>query len=126
MLDNRKTVLICDDEPHICESIRYAVSKEGFDHVLARDGNAAYDAAVAERPDLIILDVGMPGMTGFEVCKKLREDPAYADLPIVILTAFGQASDEQEAYAAGANKFISKPFSPRALREVLREMLATS
>ena len=68
----------------------------------------------------------MPGMTGFEVCEKLRADPAHADLPIIILTAFGQASDEQQAYDVGANKFISKPFSPRALREVLREMLASS
>lgn len=124
MPDRPKTVLICDDEPHIRESIRYAVSKEGFEHVLAADGNAAYEAALADRPDLVILDVGMPGMTGIEVCQKLRADPIYANLPIVILTAFGQAADEQEAYQAGASKFISKPFSPRALRAVLREMLS--
>lgn len=119
----RKTVLICDDEPHILESIRYAVSKEGFDPLLASDGVSAFETAVSRRPDLVILDVGMPGLTGLEVCRKLRADPLHADLPIVILTAFGQTADEQEAYQAGASRFISKPFSPRGLRGVLREIL---
>jgi len=120
---NRKTVLICDDEPNIQESIRYAVEKEGFGHLLASDGNTAYDMAWREKPDLIILDVGMPGMTGLEVCEKLREAEEHADMKIIILTAFGQATDEQQAYKVGADKFMSKPFSPRALREVLREIL---
>lgn len=119
----KKTVLICDDEPNIQESIRYAVHKEGFDHLLAGDGDTAYDMARRERPDLIILDVGMPGMTGLEVCEKLRKEAEYADMQIIILTAFGQATDEQQAYQVGADKFISKPFSPRALREVLRDIL---
>lgn len=118
-----KTVLICDDEPNIRESIRYAVEKEGFGYVLASDGNAAYEKACSEKPDLIILDVGMPGMTGFEVCERLRADPDYSDMKIIILTAFGQATDEQQAYKLGADKFISKPFSPRALRTTLREIL---
>lgn len=123
MSEPRKTVLICDDEPHILESIRYAVSKEGFDHALVGDGITAYQTALSLQPDLMILDLGMPGMTGLEVCRKLRAEPRCADLPIVILTAFGQASDEQEALDAGASRYMAKPFSPRALRGVLREML---
>ena len=118
-----KTVLICDDEPHIRESIRYAVQKAGFGYVLACDGNEAYAKARNEKPDLIILDVGMPGMTGFEVCEKLRAQPECAGLQIIILTAFGQALDEQQAYKAGADKFITKPFSPRALKATLIEIL---
>jgi DNA-binding response OmpR family regulator len=120
----RKTVLICDDEPHIRESIRYAVEKQGFAYLLANDGNAAYDKACTEQPDLVILDVGMPGMTGYEVCEKLRSQPLCADMKILILTAFGQAADEQKAYEVGATQFIAKPFSPRALRQKLAELLA--
>lgn len=119
-----KTVLICDDEPHIRESIRYAVEKAGFNCEQARDGNEAYDKAHTTNPDLIILDVGMPGMTGFDVCKQLRSEPAFAEIKIIILTAFGQATDEQRAFEVGADRFIVKPFSPRTLRETLHEMLS--
>lgn len=121
-----KTILICDDEPHIRESIRYTVAKAGFICVQAHDGHECYDKARVSNPDLIILDVGMPGMNGFEVCEKLRAEPAFATTKIIMLTAFGQASDEQRAVAVGADRFITKPFSPRALREVLKEMLEES
>lgn len=121
---DRKTVLVCDDEPHIRESIRYAVEKEGFGCIQAVDGDDGYAKALGERPDLIILDVGMPGMTGFEVCEKLRAESGLTGLKVIILTAFGQAADELQAYEVGANKFIKKPFSPRALRATLRELLA--
>ena len=66
----------------------------------------------------------MPGMTGFEVCEKLRADVAMSAVKIIILTAFGQAADERKAYAVGADRFLTKPFSPRALRDLLDEMLA--
>lgn len=121
--DVKKTILICDDEPNIRESIRYAVVKEGFGYILASNGNAAYDMAQSEKPDLVILDVGMPGMTGFEVCEKLRQDHTFSDIPIIILTAYGQADDEINAFRIGADKFITKPFSPRVLRQTLREVL---
>lgn len=120
----KKTVLICDDEPHIRESIRYAVNKEGLSYELASDGHAAHAKALSTRPDLIILDVGMPGMTGFEVCEKLRAEPSLSGLKVIILTAFGQSADELRAYEVGADKFIKKPFSPRELRQTLRELLA--
>lgn len=120
----RKTILICDDEPHIRESISYVVKKAGFDGIQASDGHQAYDKALTERPDLIILDVGMPGMTGFEVCEKLRSKAEFSGVKIIILTAFGQVSDEQKAVAVGATRFMTKPFSPRQLREILTELLA--
>ncbi len=118
-----KTVLICDDEPHIRESIRYVVEKSGFNCEQAHDGNEAYDKACRINPDLIILDVGMTGMTGFEVCERLRSEPAFAEVKIIILTAFGQVTDEQRAAKVGADRFIVKPFSPRMLRDTLHEML---
>lgn len=118
-----KTVLICDDEPYIIEAISYLVEKAGYHCIQARDGAEALARVRAERPSLIIVDVGMPGMTGFELCERLRAEPAHADVRIVILTAFGQAMDECKAYEVGADVFMRKPFSPHELREMLHQML---
>lgn len=123
MTSKTKTVLICDDEPNVREAIRYAVNKEGYSYSMVGDGLAAYDTACSEHPDLIILDVGMPGMTGYEVCSKLRATPGHDTITILRLTAFGQASDKQTAYSAGANAFMTKPFSPRDLRSKIKELL---
>lgn len=120
---HNKIVLICDDEPNIRESIRYVVAKEGYEYALAVDGVEAFDKAMSLRPDLIVLDVGMPGMTGFEVCEKLRADPEFSATKIIILTAFGQLADEERAVEVGADRFVVKPFSPRILKALLREML---
>ena len=119
----KKIILICDDEPNIRESIRYLVEKQGFESVLAVDGIEAYDKARSVRPDLIVMDVGMPGMTGFEVCEKLRADPAFEKVKIVILTAFGQVTDQEKAVEVGADCFMVKPFSPRSLKQRLSELL---
>ena len=118
-----KSVLICDDEAHIRESIRYAVTKEGFSSTSVGDGISAYETACNDKPDLVILDVGMPGMTGYEVCKKLRETTGMEMIKILILTAFGQASDREKAAEAGSNDFMTKPFSPRELRAKICELL---
>lgn len=118
-----KSVLICDDEVNIRESIRYAVMKEGYSYSLVSDGISAYQTACDEKPELIILDVGMPGMTGYQVCEKLRNTPGHENTLILILTAFGQATDKDKAFASGATDFMSKPFSPRDLRAKLNELL---
>ena len=117
-----KTILICDDEINIRESICYVVNKEGYSYTIAKDGVSAYEIACNEKPDLIILDVSMPGMTGYEVCKKIRETPSIENTKILILTAFGQESDKQKAIAAGTDNFMSKPFSPRELRNKIRKL----
>jgi len=124
MSDNSgKTVLICDDEAHIRESIRYAVSKEGYTYDMVSDGLSAYETAIANKPDLIILDVGMPEMTGFEVCAKIRKIDNMKKTKILILTAFGQSTDKNKAYQSGADDFMTKPFSPRELRAKICELL---
>ena len=120
---DRKIILICDDEPNIRESIRYVVDKAGFESVLAVDGVEAYDKSIAVRPDLILLVVGMPGMTGFEVCEKLRADSDLNEVKIIILTAYGQVADQEKAAEVGADRFMVKPFSPRNLKQLLCEML---
>jgi len=121
---NSKTVLICDDEPLIREAISYSVKKEGHQFLMANDGGEAFLMASEKNPDLILLDVGMPVMTGFEVCERLRASPDGDKYKIVIITAFGQASDIEKAKNAGATEFISKPFSPRDLREIIRGLLS--
>jgi len=118
-----KNVLICDDEPHIRESIRYAVNKEGYSYKMVGDGIAAYEQACEYKPDLIVLDVGMPGMTGYEVCKRIRETPGMELTRVLILTAFGQTTDKDKAIEAGANDFMIKPFSPKDLRAKIKEIL---
>lgn len=117
------SVLICDDEPHIREAIRYAVQKEGYTYEMAGDGIAAYETACNNKPDLVILDVGMPGLTGYEVCVKLRASTALNNTKILILTAFGQTADKDKAFASGADDFMTKPFSPRDLRAKINELL---
>ena len=118
-----KRVLICDDEPYIVESVSYVVRKAGFDVVTAEDGEEALAAAHREKPDLVFLDIMMPGIAGDEVCRRLKADPSTKDTHVVILTARGQEEDERRAMEMGADEFMTKPFSPRKLRARILELL---
>ncbi|MCK4794744.1 MAG: response regulator [Desulfobacteraceae bacterium] len=118
-----KTVLICDDEPYILESVKHVVQKEGYRVVTAEDGNRSLELARKEKPDLIILDVMMPGITGYEVCKILKDNEETKDIFIVLLTARGQEVDRVMGLEAGVNEYISKPFSPRKLRTIINKIL---
>jgi two-component system, OmpR family, alkaline phosphatase synthesis response regulator PhoP len=90
---------------------------------MAEDGAQAYELLISENPDLVLLDVGMPGMSGFEVCKKIRMLPDGDKYTIVIISAFGQISDREKAIECGANEYFSKPFSPRELLVKLESIL---
>jgi len=118
-----KRVLICDDEPYIVESVSYVVRKAGFDVLTAEDGEEALAAAHREKPDLVFLDIMMPGLAGDEVCRRLKADPSTRDTHVVILTARGQEEDERRAMEMGADEFMTKPFSPRKLRARILELL---
>ncbi len=118
-----KKVLVCDDEPYIVESVSYVVRKAGFSVVVAEDGEEALAAAKREKPDLIFLDIMMPRLSGHEVCRKVKEDPETRDAYVVMLTARGQEEDERKAMEAGADEFMTKPFSPRKMRAKLQEVL---
>jgi len=119
-----KTVLICDDEPLIREAMSFSVKKEGHKVLMASDGEEAFAKATEEAPDLILLDVGMPVMTGYEVCEKLRALPEGDKFMIVIVTAFGQVSDQEKAKAVGADDYMTKPFSPRDLQKKIHDLLS--
>jgi two-component system alkaline phosphatase synthesis response regulator PhoP len=118
----KKKVLVVDDEPDIIDLIGYNLRKEGYDVLAAADGNAALVEA-AHNPDLIILDVMMPGLDGFEVCRRLKDNPKTAYIPVMFLTARSTELDEIMGLEIGADDFIQKPISPRKLLVRVKAML---
>jgi two-component system phosphate regulon response regulator PhoB len=114
------TVLIADDEPAILELVRFTLEGEGVRVLEAADGQQAMALALAERPDLVLLDLRMPGLDGVEVCRRLRAEPALGRSRIVMLTAASQRADRARARAAGADDYLTKPFSPLALFALVR------
>jgi len=117
------TVLVVDDEPTILELVRFTLEDEQVVVLEAADGVEALERARAMRPDLVLLDVQMPRLDGFEVCRRLREDATLAGVRIVMLTAAGQEADRARGLAAGANDYLTKPFSPLALFALVRALL---
>jgi two-component system alkaline phosphatase synthesis response regulator PhoP len=118
-----KKVLICDDEPNIVESVSYVVKSSGYDCVIAENGAAALELAKTERPDLMILDVRMPKLSGNQVCEMLKDDADTRDIHIIMLTAYGQPQDKNFSMACGADEFVIKPFSPRELGARIKKVL---
>ncbi|MDD5538981.1 MAG: response regulator transcription factor [Candidatus Omnitrophica bacterium] len=122
----KKTILIVEDEKDIVRMLEYNLQKEGFKTLSARDGEDALDAANRDHPDLVILDLMLPGMDGLEVCKALKQGAKTAMIPIIMLTAKVQESDKVVGLELGADDYMTKPFSPRELvariKAVLRRM----
>ncbi len=126
-----KTVLVVDDDPDIRELITWKLSQAGYTTVAAADGEAGLAAAVAgdaegRRPDLILVDWMMPRMTGIEVCRALRGNPATSRIPMVLLTAKAQEAEVERGFAAGVDDYIVKPFSPREMLGRIEAVLARS
>jgi len=117
------TVLVVDDEPAIRELVRFTLEDEQVRIVEAADGLAALEVARKERPDLILLDVRMPQLGGLDTCRRIRQDPALSHTRIIILTAADQESDRARGLAAGADDYLTKPFSPLALYALVKTFL---
>ena len=117
-------VLIADDEPNIIVSLEFMMKREGHEVVVARDGRAALEAIRRERPRLVLLDAMMPGMSGFDVCEAVRADAALRDTRILMLTAKGRDIDVARGLGAGADAYVTKPFSTRELVQKVRDMLS--
>jgi DNA-binding response OmpR family regulator len=118
-----KHVLIADDEANIVISLEFLMKREGHRVSVARDGDSALALIRAERPDLVLLDVMMPGRTGFEVCQAVRADDALAGVKILMLSAKGRDTDVAKGQALGADAYMTKPFSTRELADKVRELL---
>lgn len=118
-------VLIADDEPNIVISLEFLMKREGYQVMVARDGPQALESIQRERPHLVLLDVMMPGKTGFEVCQAVRADDTLDAVKIVLLTAKGRDTDIAKGQALGADAYVTKPFSTRELAAKVRELLGT-
>ena len=117
------TILIVDDEPSILDLVRFTLEDADVRVVEASDGAEALVLARRIKPDLILLDVQMPRLNGLEVCRQLRREPALARTPIVMLTAAGQEADRARGREAGADEYLTKPFSPLALLALVEALL---
>lgn len=112
---NVKKILIADDEPDILEIIQYNLQAEGYQVYTAKNGNEAIDMAKKQQPDLIILDIMMPGRNGIEVCNLLRMQPAFSKTLIIFLTALSDEGTEIKGLETGADDYLTKPVSPKVL-----------
>lgn len=117
-------VLIADDEPNIVLTLSFMLKREGYEVLTAPDGTQALATIRAEHPALVLLDGAMPGLTGFEVCEAVRADPGLGQTRILMLTAKGRETDIARGMGAGADAYVTKPFSTRELIARIRDMLA--
>lgn len=116
-------VLVVDDEPNIVLSLEFLMEQAGFEVTTAEDGEAALRLIAESAPDLVLLDISLPGIGGFDVLERLRGDPAHRHLPIIMLTAHGREVEREKGLALGADDYITKPFSTRALVDQVRALL---
>lgn len=118
-----QTILVAEDDPSIQHLLRFWLERSGYRVLLASDGARALELVKAEKPDLAVLDVMMPKMTGFEVLQAIRADPQTAGTGVVMLTAKGGDADVKRAYDAGTDDYLAKPFSPQELRARIEALL---
>lgn len=122
-MTDRKTILVCDDDPLLVDLLEYRLSSRGYGVTITRDGGEALAWLQQNRPDAIILDTMMPVMDGYEVLRRIRENPETADIPVIMLTARKQERDIVGALELGANDYIVKPFIPEELAARLSRLL---
>jgi len=120
---SKETILIVDDEEDIQELLKFNLTKEGYEVLLAGNGEKALESARNKNPQLIVLDLMLPGIDGLNVCKKLKNEPKTASIPIVMLTAKGEESDIVTGLEIGADDYVTKPFSPKVLIARIRKLL---
>jgi two-component system, OmpR family, alkaline phosphatase synthesis response regulator PhoP len=116
-------ILVVDDEIYIVHILDFSLGMEGYEVLTALDGEQALERARAEHPDLIVLDIMMPKLDGYETCKLLKAGPETKDIPVILLSAKGRNVDQKVGFEVGANDYITKPFSPRKLVERINALL---
>lgn len=120
----RKRVLVVEDEDNIAIALDYLLTREGYDHDRIANGGEAMARIRGTHPDLVLLDVMLPEVSGYEICQGVRLDPSLADVKILMMTARGSAIERRKGLALGADGFISKPFELKELRAEVRRLLA--
>lgn len=122
----RQRILVVDDDPRLLHVVSMYLTIEGYEVETAGDGEGALQALGEHRPDMVILDVMMAGMDGLEACRRIKGDPKTRDIPVVMFTALSRDEDIASGRAAGADRFINKPFSLMGLGTVIRSFLSGS
>lgn len=122
----QKKIMVVDDEPYIARVIKFKLEQEGYAVISANDGVTGLDRIRQEKPDLVLLDVMMPGLTGYEVCQQVKADADLAGIPVVFLTAKGQERDREQGLNMGASDYITKPFSPNRLLELVKSIIGNA
>lgn len=117
------TVLIVDDEPNIVQLVRITLESHRVSVLEASDGAGAIERAIAAQPDLVLLDVDLPDLSGLEVCRRLKREAGLAQTKIVMLTAAAQQDDIARGFAAGADQYLTKPFSPLRLLSLVEQLM---
>lgn len=110
-----RRILAVDDEPHILKLVSFSLKARGFEVIEATDGLSAIEVAEREQPDLVLMDVMMPALDGYEACRRIKANPKTAHIPVVMLTAKTQVAEQKTGLDAGALDYICKPFTPRDL-----------
>jgi DNA-binding response OmpR family regulator len=123
-MSEQPVVLVADDDDDILLLVTTRLRRDGFDVIQARDGDEALDLALERRPDIAVLDIGMPGLDGLEVVRAIRANDATKDMRVLLLTAKAQESDVRRGFDAGADAYVKKPFSPTELSTRVRELAA--
>lgn len=118
-----KRVLLIEDEPNIIEAISFILSRDGWTVHTHEDGETAMDKVLALPPDMIILDVMLPGRSGFDILRDIRANPVTSAIPVMMLTARGQSKDRDLAARLGVNHFMTKPFSNTEVRDHVRSLM---
>lgn len=122
-MPEKKKILIVDDEKDLVSLVSLHMKMAGYDVLSAADGEKALEIAEDEKPDLIILDLMLPKVAGWEVCKRLRQDPGIKNVPVIMLTARAEIEDKLKGFEAGADDYVTKPFSPRELVSRVKRVL---
>lgn len=116
-------VVIAEDEPDIRDLISFTLQFAGYEVFAGNNGEEGYELTKREKPDVVMLDVRMPKMTGYEACRRIKADPELKDIPVIFLSAKGQDAEIQSGLEAGADEYLLKPFAPDQLTERIREIL---
>lgn len=125
MTDPRGKVLVVEDSPSIRKTVQFVLARAGFDTLTAADGEQGLACIHSQRPRVVLLDVLMPRLDGFEVCRRVREDPTLQGTCIVMLTGKGQRADEERAIQMGADRYVTKPFDGEAMVDYINGVLDT-
>jgi len=118
-----KRILVVEDQEDNRQILRDLLGSAGFEMLEAEDGERGVALAKAERPDLILMDIQLPGLDGYEATRRIKADPALKSIPIIVVTSYALSGDEDKAKAAGCDDYVTKPYSPRALLAKIREHL---